>query len=72
MRNPIFCQPLGLLWRMCEMTKTAGQIAYEHDVARRPTYPDGSPRKAWKDLPGYAQWSWERTPESDASASLSR
>lgn len=39
-----------------------GRQAYEADVAIQPTYEDGTPRKAWGDLPGYAKDSWERNP----------
>jgi hypothetical protein len=41
---------------------TPGQHAYERDVARRPTYDDGAPRKRWEELPDYAQYSWEHNP----------
>ena len=38
----------------------AGRAAYEDDVARRPTYHDGSPRRAWGALDPVARWSWSR------------
>jgi hypothetical protein len=44
------------------MTKTAGQISYETDCQRAPRYHDGTPRKAWGELPEHAKWSWERNP----------
>lgn len=37
-----------------------GREAYEADVRRRPTYPDGAPRKTWEQLCDVARWSWER------------
>jgi len=42
--------------------KTLGQIAYEEDCNRRPTYPDGSKRKPWSQLDSWARLSWERNP----------
>lgn len=42
------------------MTKTPGQLAYEADVAARPKYHDGTPRRPWADLCPIARWSWER------------
>lgn len=42
--------------------KTLGQIAYDADVAARPRYDDGTPRRRWEQLPQVAQWSWERNP----------
>lgn len=44
------------------MQPTPGQLAYEQDLQRKPTYHDGSTRKQWAELPEYAQWSWERNP----------
>lgn len=41
---------------------TPGQLAYEEDVRRSPSYPDGSPRKAWAALGDVERWSWERCP----------
>ncbi len=41
---------------------TAGQLAYEEDVRRRPTYHDGAPRRLWAELPPYTQGTWERNP----------
>jgi hypothetical protein len=37
-----------------------GKAAYERDVKSRPTYHDGTPRKAWEDLCNTSKWSWER------------
>jgi hypothetical protein len=42
--------------------KTAGQIAYEEDVRRKPNHHDGTSRPAWDQLSDVAQWSWERNP----------
>jgi hypothetical protein len=45
---------------MITQTKTQGQIDYEADVKRRPTYHDGTPRRAWELLDEIAKWSWNR------------
>ena len=37
-----------------------GQAGYEADVARRPVYHDGTPRKPWHMLPAWVQWSWSQ------------
>lgn len=42
--------------------KTPGELAYEADVAARPLYPDGLPRRAWHQLHDAVRWSWERNP----------
>lgn len=42
--------------------KTPGQIAYEEDCRRAPTYSDGSPRKKWERLRDFEKQSWERNP----------
>lgn len=42
--------------------KSAGQLAYERDVARKPTYHDGTPRPAWESLDDVKRLSWERNP----------
>lgn len=39
-----------------------GRAAYEADVAARPAYDDGTPRKGWERLCDAAKWSWERDP----------
>ncbi|WP_439372969.1 hypothetical protein [Bradyrhizobium sp. DASA03120] len=44
------------------MTKTPGQLAYETDVEAKPTYDDGSPRRAWESLDAVVKRSWERNP----------
>lgn len=36
----------------------SGRAAYEASCRCIPTYDDGSPRKAWDDLPPLVQWSW--------------
>ncbi len=36
--------------------------AYSADVAARPTYHDGTPRKTWEQLDEVARWSWQRNP----------
>lgn len=43
--------------------KTPGQIAYEEDLYKRPTYADGSPRKSWKNMDEISRSSWERNPK---------
>lgn len=42
--------------------KCAGQLAYEEDVRRRPTYDDGTPRRAWSSLDNVVRLSWQRNP----------
>ena len=42
--------------------KSPGQLAYEEDVRRCPTYHDSSPRRPWHEIDAVAQWSWERDP----------
>lgn len=42
--------------------KSAGQLAYEDELTRKPTYGDGSQRKPWDKLSDIARWSWERNP----------
>lgn len=37
-----------------------GREAYEADVARKPLYHDGTPRKTWDQLGEIEQWSWNR------------
>ena len=37
-----------------------GQALYEADVARRPRYHDGAPRKRWHQLGEVEKWSWDR------------
>lgn len=37
-----------------------GPTAYAADLAKRPTYHDGTPRKTWEQLCPIAQWSWSR------------
>lgn len=44
--------------------KTAGQLAYEADVAHEPLYHDGTPRKSWDELSEIASRSLERNPTS--------
>ena len=39
-----------------------GKSAYEADLKKQPTYPDGGPRKPWDELDDLAQWSWNRPP----------
>lgn len=41
--------------------KTKGQLDYEKDVKRKPTYHDGTTRKEWEQLSSVAKWSWERS-----------
>jgi len=40
--------------------KTPGQVDYEADLQRRPTYHDGTPRKSWDELDDIARWSWDK------------
>ncbi len=55
---------LTTLWEP-QQAKCAGQIAYEADVAKRPLYHDGTPRKPWTQLGDVEKWSWIR-PEKGA------
>ncbi len=50
--------------------KTQGQLDYEADVLKAPTYPDGGTRKTWAQLGDVEQWSWNRkyVPFSEADA----
>ncbi|CAB5187322.1 hypothetical protein UFOVP165_31 [uncultured Caudovirales phage] len=41
---------------------TPGELAYNEDARRRPTYDTGEPRAAWATLDVAVQWSWERNP----------
>ena len=42
--------------------KTIGQLAYEEDCRRQPTYYDGTPRRPWSRLGDVERLSWERCP----------
>ena len=48
--------------------KSAGQLAYERDLARHPLYHNGRPRPQWAALWEFARWSWERNPSDPAYA----
>lgn len=50
-------------------SRTPGQIAYEEDVAARPLYDDGTPRKPWCELPDEAKRSWDLSPTARYSPS---
>lgn len=41
----------------------AGKKAYEADLAKRPTYHDGTPRPTWEKLSEVGKWSWSRIGE---------
>lgn len=41
-------------------TKLYGKAAYDADIASRPTYHDGTPRKPWEDLCPVARQSWNK------------
>lgn len=43
-------------------TKTRGELAYEEDCRRRPTYDDGTQRRPWSALDSVCRYSWERDP----------
>jgi len=47
---------------------TPGQIAYAKDVAQRPLYHDGSPRKAWENHTDAIRSWWETLAARDAAA----
>jgi hypothetical protein len=42
--------------------QTPGEIAYNEDVRRRPTYDKGAPRPTWAQLDYHAKVSWARNP----------
>jgi YD repeat-containing protein len=47
--------------------RTPGQLAYERDLERQPTYHiadhgTDAPRPAWHELSDIARWSWEQNP----------
>lgn len=44
------------------MDEAKGRAAYERDVAARPLYHDGTPRRAWADLCEVARRSWCKPP----------
>lgn len=44
---------------MTTITKTGGQLAYEHDVRQRPTRFDGTPRPTWEELGPIARERWD-------------
>jgi len=37
------------------------RAAYNADVAERPYYNNGQPRRHWEDIGDVAQWSWGRS-----------
>lgn len=43
-------------------SKTPGQLAYEDDLSRWPTYSDGRERPVWDAADEYLRLSWERAP----------
>ena len=43
-------------------TKTPGQLAYEEDVRRQPTYHKADPRKTWDQLAQWARDQWNNDP----------
>jgi len=45
---------------MSESHKSAGQLAYEADVRRRPTYHNGTARPTWEMLSEWKRQTWER------------
>lgn len=44
--------------------KTLGQLAYEEDCRRCPTYFGGEKRRPWEKLGEVERLSWERCPEA--------
>jgi len=40
--------------------QSKARLAYEADVEKRPTYPNGDRRKTWDELSSVARWSWGR------------
>ena len=47
---------------MRQRVKSKGEIAYEQDVCRKPTYHDGSKRKTFSELSQCMRYSWEKNP----------
>lgn len=45
-----------------KLEKSAGQLAYERDLAAQPNYEDGARRPGWVQLGDVAKDSWERNP----------
>lgn len=45
-----------------KLEKSAGQLAYERDLAALPNYDDGARRPGWDQLGDVAKASWERNP----------
>ncbi|MGU4702483.1 hypothetical protein K6L09_38120 [Burkholderia cepacia] len=45
-----------------KLQKSAGQLAYERDLAAQPNYEDGARRPGWDQLGDVAKDSWERNP----------
>lgn len=39
-----------------------GQLAYEADCLKQPSYHDGIARRSWHDLPAFAKYSWHKNP----------
>lgn len=48
--------------------KTPGQIAYEEDVRRKPTYQDGGKRPSWNQLDDAKKATWEKNPTARGEA----
>ena len=38
--------------------QSKARLAYEAEVEKRPTYPNGERRKTWAELSDVARWSW--------------
>lgn len=53
---------LIVAYRPANDGKTPGQLAYEADVALRPTYDKGEPRKLWDALGPLERSTWEKNP----------
>ena len=47
-------------WPMTAEAKARAKAEYEADLAKRPNYSTGDPRKPWDKLSHVAQWSWSR------------
>jgi len=53
------CQ-IGDITQIGYYNPTPGQLAYEADVRRYPTYHNGQPRPSWEALRPWARESWEK------------
>jgi hypothetical protein len=59
--HPPQCIDCGNVYHIAQGHRCAyPRDEYEADVAKRPLYHDGKPRKTWGQLSDIARWSWGR------------